>query len=146
MVLSHLFAGAIVGFRTSIITIRLVIRRFVIGMVSEAFRRGKESILKKLQRGGLLTQDLEKEIAEVYGKRGTRAVEAVKGKRVVLRGRRWFVRGKMGEYEIVKNFCTCRDYVMNISTSKADVDMCYHALAKNICQWLDHYYIREQEP
>ena len=117
----------------------------MIEMVSEAFKRSKESIFKRLQKAGQLTPDLEKEIVALYGQRGARAIEAVKGRRVMLKGRRWFVRGKSGEYEVVKNFCTCRDYVMNISTEKVEVDMCYHALAKNICQELNCYYVREPE-
>ncbi len=114
-------------------------------MVQEAFISLRDSIFKKLQRGQMLTQELEKEIIEVYGARGNKAVEAIKGRRVIRRGRRWFVRGRAGEYEVVKNFCTCRDYVMNISTEKAGVDMCYHALAKNISQALNSYYVVEPE-
>ena len=112
-------------------------------MIPESFKVGRDSIFKKLQRGEALEPELEKEIIEVYGARGKRAIEAIKGRRVIKRGQRWFVRGKMDEYEVVKNFCTCRDYVMNISTEKAGVDMCYHALAKNICQALNSYYVIE---
>jgi len=112
-------------------------------MISQSFRLGKENLFKKLQRGSVLTPEIESLIMEVYKGRGKRAVEAIKGRRVVRRGQRWFVRGKTDEYEVVKNFCTCSDYVMNISTEKADVDMCYHALAKNICQALNSYYVVE---
>lgn len=112
-------------------------------MVSEAFKQGKESLFRKFQRGVALSPELEKEIIDVYGGRGKRAVEAIKGHRVMKRGQRWFVRGKTDEYEVVKNFCTCRDYVMNISTEKTAVDMCYHALAKNICSALNSYYVIE---
>jgi hypothetical protein len=34
---------------------------------------------------------------------------------------------------------------MNIATEKADVDMCYHALAKTICEALGTYYVLEPE-
>jgi predicted nucleic acid-binding Zn finger protein len=112
-------------------------------MISESFRRGKDSLFKKLQKVGALTPDIEKEIMDVYKARGKRAVDTIKGRRVTKRGQRWFVRGKTDEYEVVKNFCTCSDYVMNVSTEKAGVDMCYHALAKNICQALNSYYIVE---
>ncbi|MEM4188131.1 MAG: hypothetical protein QXN56_03065 [Candidatus Hadarchaeum sp.] len=114
-------------------------------MISEYFRRSKENLFKKLQCAALLSPELENEIIEVYQKRGKRAVEAIKGRRVIKRGQRWFVRGKKDEYEVVKNFCTCSDYVMNVSTGKAGVDMCYHALAKNICQVLNSYYVVEPE-
>ena len=112
-------------------------------MPSEVFRHGKESLFKKVLKTGVLKDELEKDIMDVYGARGKRAIEAIKDRRVIKRGLRWFVRGKMDEYEIVKSFCTCRDYVMNISTKKAGVDMCYHALAKNICQELNSYYVVE---
>lgn len=114
-------------------------------MIPMEFASLRDSIFRKLQRGHALTQELEREIIRVYGARGRRAIDAVKGRRVIRRGRRWFVRGRTGEYEVVKNFCTCRDYVMNISTEKAGVDMCYHALAKNISQALNSYYVVEPE-
>lgn len=114
-------------------------------MVSDSFKRAKESLFKKLQKGSALTPEVEKEILEVYKARGKRALDVIKGRRVTKRGQRWFVRGKMDEYEVVKNFCTCGDYVMNIATEKAEVDMCYHALAKNVCQALNSYYVVEPE-
>jgi predicted nucleic acid-binding Zn finger protein len=110
-------------------------------MFSEAFLRKKEELFEKLKRTRILTQELEHAIEDVYGERGRRAIETIKGGGVVKRGRRWFVRGRKNEYEIVRTFCSCRDYVMNIVTGKAGVDMCYHALAKNICESLNAYYI-----
>ncbi len=114
-------------------------------MVSETFKRGKDALFKQLNKGGMLTPELEREIMDVYGGRGKRALAAVKGRRVIKRGQRWFVRGMADEYEVVKNFCTCRDYVMNVATEKVDTDMCYHALAKNICNALNAYYVLEPE-
>ena len=114
-------------------------------MILETFKRRKEELFARLKQREALTPDLEREITEVYGGRGERALEAVKHRRVVKRGQRWFVRGKSGEYEVVKNFCTCRDYVLNISTGKAGVDCCYHALAKNICEILNSYLVLEPE-
>lgn len=112
-------------------------------MVLDTFKRRKESLFKRLKQSGVLTPELEREIMEVYGGRGSRALEAVKCQRVVKKGQRWFVRGKADEYEVVRDFCTCRDYVMNIATEKTGVDMCYHALAKNICDILNSYYVIE---
>jgi predicted nucleic acid-binding Zn finger protein len=109
-------------------------------MVSEAFARGKAGLFKLLTPGGILTQELEHMIMDVYGGRGKRALEAIKERHVIKRGKRWFVTGREDEYEVVKQFCTCRDYVMNIATDKADVDMCYHALAKTVCENLGSYY------
>lgn len=114
-------------------------------MVSETFKRGRDALFKQLNKGGVLTPELEREIMDVYGGRGKRALAAIKGHRVINRGQRWFVRGMRDEYEVVKNFCTCRDYVMSVTTEKADVDMCYHALAKNICDVLNSYYVLEPE-
>ncbi len=112
-------------------------------MVSDAFLRGRAELFKILTPGEIITPELEHMINDVYGGRGKRALEAVKGRRVIKRGKRWYVRGKGGEYEVVKYFCTCRDYVMNITTEKADVDMCYHALAKTISETLGAYYVIE---
>lgn len=112
-------------------------------MVPETFNSRKEELFRRLKQSGALTPELEQEIMEVYGGRGKRALEAVKHQRVLKRGQRWFVRGKADEYEVVKNFCTCRDYVLNISTGKAGADMCYHALAKNICEILNSYHVLE---
>ena len=35
-------------------------------MISESFKRGKESLFKKLQKGETLTPEIEKEIMDVY--------------------------------------------------------------------------------
>lgn len=102
-------------------------------------------MMKLMKRGETLTPELERAIMDVYGGRGKRAIDAIKGHKVVHRGKRWYVRGKGDEYEVVKNFCTCRDYVMNVATEKADVDMCYHALAKTISENLGTYYVLEPE-
>lgn len=117
-------------------------------MPSEAFLKGKEELFGMLKPGAILTPEIERKIMDVYGGRGKRALEAVKERRVIKRGRHWFVRGRGGEYEVVKTMCTCRDYVMNIAPGKADVDMCYHALAKTICEKLQAYYVIEpvEEP
>ena len=114
-------------------------------MVSAAFQRGRDELFKCLKRGRVLSPELERQITDVYGGRGKRALEVIKRRCVIKRGQRWFVRGKADEYEVVRNFCTCRDYVMNIATEKVDADMCYHALAKNICEVLNAYYVIEPE-
>lgn len=112
-------------------------------MVSEVFLRGRNELFRRLKRGGALTEELERMVLDAYGGRGKRALEAIKQRRVIKRGQRWFVHGKRNEYEVVQKFCSCRDYIMNIATEKAGVDMCYHALAKNICEVLDAYYVLE---
>jgi predicted nucleic acid-binding Zn finger protein len=113
-------------------------------VIPAEFKRRRDALFQRLRESGALTQDLELAVLEVYGDRGRRALEAVRGRRVVKRGRRWFVRGKTDEYEVVRSFCSCRDYVLNIATEKAGVDMCYHALAKNICEILNSYYLSER--
>jgi len=114
-------------------------------MVSAAFQRGRDELFKRLKRDKVLTPELEQGILDVYGGRGKRALEVIKRGGVIRRGRRWFVRGKADEYEVVKNFCACRDYVMNIATGKAEVDCCYHALSKIICELLDQHYVEERK-
>jgi len=98
-------------------------------------------LFKRIKKGGSLTKDLKKAIIDVYGSRGKKALEVIRWRRVMKRDNRWFVRGKSDEYEIVQAYCTCRDYVLNIVTEKVDVDMCYHALAKKICELLDAHYV-----
>ncbi len=112
-------------------------------MVSDAFLRGKEKLFELLGKSGELTQDLERAIIDVYGSRGKRALETIKKSGVIKRGDRWFVRGREEEYEVVQARCACYDYVLNVVTEKADVDMCYHGLAKVICELLDSYYVSE---
>jgi len=102
-------------------------------------------LFKMMRKGTTLTEDLKRAIIDAYGPRGKKALDVIRRRRVIKRGDRWFVRGRTDEYEVVKNFCTCRDYVLNISTEKADVDRCYHALAKVICELLDRYYVEEHE-
>lgn len=109
-------------------------------MVSDAFLLKRAELFKRLRRGAPLDKGLENAIIDAYGGRGKKAIAAIKKRRVIRQGERWFVRGKSDEYEVVQTFCSCRDYVLNIVTGKADADMCYHALAKRICELLDAYY------
>lgn len=106
------------------------------------FERKRDELLERLKRATRLTEELEREVIKLYGERGRRALEAVKGGRVLKRGERWFVRGRVEEYEVVKGLCTCKDYVLNVVTGKAGADACYHVLAKRICELLDAYYER----
>jgi predicted nucleic acid-binding Zn finger protein len=98
-------------------------------------------LFRQMKKGGPLTKDLKKAIIDAYGSRGKKALEAIRRRRVKKRGNRWFVRGKSDEYEIVQTYCTCRDYVLNVVTGKVDADMCYHILAKKICELLDAHYV-----
>ena len=112
-------------------------------MPLDEFAARKNALLKRLMESDELTEELQREIIEVYGSRGRKAIEAIKGGRVLKRGDRWFVRGRTEEYEVVRTFCSCKDYALNIVTKKAGVDMCYHALAKTICELLDSRYLTE---
>lgn len=114
-------------------------------MIPQDFSRRKMEIFSLLRREGKLSGEIRRKIVELYGSRGERAIEAVEQRRVYRRGRRWFVRGKSGEYEVVKNLCSCPDYVMNIATGKAKVDVCYHALAKEIAEAIGFYQRGENE-
>ena len=102
----------------------------------EEFVRRREELFSRLRKEGRLTPELEREVVELYGRRGENALKAVREGRVVRRGGRWFVKGETDEYEVVRSMCSCRDYVLNVVTGKAGVDMCYHALAKRICELL----------
>lgn len=111
-------------------------------MVSDAFLRKKRELFNRLREVGELTDDVKQAIVNVYGSRGDKALDAIRRGGVIKRGDRWFVRGKGDEYEVVRTYCTCRDYVLNVVTEKVDADMCYHILAKVICEQLDAYYLR----
>jgi len=111
-----------------------------VSLPSNSFLLKRSELFKKLGKGVPLNRGLEGAVIDTYGPRGIKALSAIKGRRVIRRGDRWFVRGRGDEYEIVQTFCSCRDYVLNVVTGKADVDMCYHALAKRICELLDAYY------
>lgn len=113
-------------------------------MLPNDFSRRKMELLNLLRAERKLSGEIRRRIVELYGSRGERAIEAVEQRRIYRRGRRWFVRGKRGEYEVVKNFCSCADYVMNIATGKAKVDLCYHALAKEIAETIG-FYEREED-
>ncbi len=109
-------------------------------MVSREFLRKKAELFKRLRAANELNEELERAVVDTYGSRGERALEVVKSGGARKKEGQWFVQGKEGEYEIVRTYCTCYDYVLNVVTEKADVDMCYHALAKTICELLDAHY------
>lgn len=106
-------------------------------MVSRKFLRKRAKLFERLKKSSELTGELEQAIVDTYGSRGKRAIKAIKSGGVRKHGDRWFVRGKEREYEVVQSYCTCYDFVLNVVTGKADVDMCYHGLAKKICELLE---------
>lgn len=103
-------------------------------MEEAKFQKKKWELLERLKSADGLTGELEGEIIEVYGSRGERAIEVVKNDGVREEDGRWYVKGREEEYEIVGTQCTCYDYVLNVVTGKAGVDLCYHGLAKIIFQ------------
>ena len=101
------------------------------------FERKKRKLFEDLESANKLNENLEKRVIELYGGRGERALNVVKSGGVRRENGCWYVQGSEEEYEVVKTHCSCYDYVLNVATGKADVDMCYHALAKNIQELLD---------
>lgn len=106
-------------------------------MINEKFEDKRSKLFEKIISESELDADLEDDIKETYGSRGERAIELIKKNKVRKEEGRWFVEGRQDEYEVVRKHCSCYDYVLNIVTGKAGVDMCYHALAKTIRQLLD---------
>lgn len=101
------------------------------------FEKRKETLFRELRKANGLDEEIEEEIIDLYGSRGKRAIKVVKNEGVRREEGRWLVQGREEEYEVVKSHCSCLDYVLNITTGKTDVDMCYHALAKRIHELLD---------
>lgn len=106
-------------------------------MTEEEFERKKEELFRKLKSEEELEESVKADIIEVYGSRGEKAIDILEGDGIRREGKRWFVEGSEEEYEIVGTHCSCYDYVLNVATEKADVDMCYHALAKTVRELLD---------
>ncbi len=107
-------------------------------MDSEKFEEKRNKLFEKIRKIDKLNDDLKEEIEHIYGKRGKKAIKVVENGGIERRGGKWYVEGSEEEYEVVKKFCSCKDYVLNITTGKTDVDMCYHALAKNIYKLLNN--------
>lgn len=113
-------------------------RKLVEFVPSDDFKHKKAKLFEKLKSVDELDESLEDELISLYGSRGKRAIKLVKGGGVRREGDQWFVQGREKEYEVVGTYCSCFDFVLNIATDKAGVDMCYHALAKNIQELLDY--------
>ena len=109
----------------------------MIGLSDEDFERKKRKLFEDLESVDELNEGLEKRVVELYGGRGERALSVVKSDGVRKKDGCWYIQGSEDEYEVVKTHCSCYDYVLNVVTGKAEVDMCYHALAKNIQELLD---------
>lgn len=106
-------------------------------MSDNDFQEKKKKLFEKIKSKKELNEEIEKEIINLYGARGKRAIRVVKNGGVRKEQNRWLVEGREDEYEVVRTYCSCYDYVLNIATGKTDVDMCYHALAKNIQELLN---------
>lgn len=101
------------------------------------FEEKKKILFNHLRDSSELSEELKEEIREVYGSRGDRAIKVIEEGGVREENGRWFVQGSEDEYEVVRDLCSCYDYVLNVVTGKAGVDMCYHGLAKTIKQLLE---------
>lgn len=105
--------------------------------IKEEFMRKKREVFELLRKSGSLTPEIERRLIELYGQRGRKAISMVKGGRVKKSGDVWIVEGGTDVYELAGNFCYCFDFALNVVTGKANVDACYHILAKQICEVLD---------
>lgn len=105
-------------------------------MVSKEFEKERDKLFEKIKKSDELEEGLKERIINLYGNRGKKAIDVVEKDGIEKKGDKWLVKGSEEKYEVVKKFCSCKDYVLNITTEKADVDMCYHALAKNIYRLL----------
>jgi predicted nucleic acid-binding Zn finger protein len=104
------------------------------------------AICSQAKAAGKLSGNNLTELYELFGQRFTKALDALKEKRVKKyifkpSGRIvWIVIGKERDYLIMPEaeFCTCDDFYFRVLDKK--VHMCYHLLAQKIAQnlsWFD---------
>lgn len=83
-----------------------------------------------------LSGDLEREIIQIYGNRGEKALAAVKDHLVKKYLDFFVVVGTSSEYMVEGSFCKCPDYIYNISKTGG---MCWHALAVKLARAVGTY-------
>jgi|Deesub1362A_J573_1020465.scaffolds.fasta_scaffold00886_6 predicted nucleic acid-binding Zn finger protein len=87
-----------------------------------------EEIKKKRE----LKPEFEKWIIERYGKRGERAIKAVREGRVKRYKDYFVVVGKEDEYIVEDDFCTCKDFLYR-------GEECWHSIAVKIAEATGEY-------
>ena len=74
-----------------------------------------------------LTPAIKDQILEIWKTRGSKALEAVEGGRVLRYLDFYVVEGGSGEYIVEEDFCTCSDFIFRGG-------LCWHILAVKIAR------------
>lgn len=105
----------------------------------------------RIRSKGELTEELKKELKEMFPKRFEEALKLALSKRVkkyLFRpsGRiLWVVVGRRGEYQVIPeaNFCSCEDFYFRVIGKKKQ--MCYHLMAQKLAEAVGTYEEVEEE-
>jgi len=109
-------------------------------------------ICEKIRREKGLSRGSAAKLSALFGDRATRALEAVKTRKVKKyvyhpSGReRWVIVGRSREYMVLPDseYCSCEDFYFQVVNGI--VPHCYHILAQKIAEALDGYdLIREDD-
>ena len=102
-------------------------------------------ICEKIRRDKGLVRSTTAKLSALFGERATRALEAVRRRKVKKyvyfpSGReRWVVVGRSKEYMVLPaaEYCTCEDFYFQVVNGA--VPHCYHILAQKIAEALKGY-------
>ncbi len=102
-------------------------------------------ICDAIERENKLTRWATRRLKEAFGERASRAIRAVKTKKVkkyvyMPSGReRWIVVGRSREYMVLREaeYCSCEDFYFLVISGF--VPYCYHILAQKIAEALGMY-------
>jgi predicted nucleic acid-binding Zn finger protein len=102
-------------------------------------------ICERMKRDKGLTRGTVAKLSALYGERATRALEAVRTRKVKRyvyspSGReRWVIVGRTKEYMVLPDagYCSCEDFYFQVVNGS--VPHCYHVLAQKIAEAIEGY-------
>ncbi len=86
-----------------------------------------------------MTPEVESMILSRYGNRGLRAIRGVQKNRIKKYQDLWVVVGDEEYVVINERFCTCSDYLYEISSRGEGPELCWHAIAVKIAMRTEAY-------
>lgn len=84
-------------------------------------------------------EEYEEKFVNEFGDRGKKAIKGIKEEKVKKYKDFWIVVGEKDHIVINDSFCSCEDYLYNISSINPEAKFCWHTLAVKLAKALDEF-------
>ncbi len=82
-------------------------------------------------------EKIRERVVEKFGGRGKKAIKGVEERRVKKYKDFWVVVGEKEHIVVNHRFCSCEDYLYNVSSVAPEASLCWHSIATKLAEFLD---------